>query len=134
MLHMLHYIYETPELSLMAGERGWLASRTHLCNQEVHILLNKDIDLLLEDGLDLLLALAAQVRGGLRDPPSHQGVPLVGHFPGQVAGGLVDLRPLRVRERNNLKTPPAHGSFKLGLHAAAQLPGPGAAAEGVNSR
>lgn len=55
---------------------------------------DKHVQLLLEDGLDLGVALAAQVGGGLGDAPCHQSTPLVGHLPGQVAGGLVDLLSL----------------------------------------
>lgn len=74
------------------------ASRTaYLRDEEVHVLLDEHIQLLLEDGLDVGFALAAQVGRGLRDPPGHQGVALVGHLPGQVAGCLVDLRSLWAR-------------------------------------
>ena len=64
---------------------------SYLCNHEIHVLLDEDIKLPLEDALDLVLALAAQVRGGLGDPARHHRVTLIGHLPGQVTGGLVDL-------------------------------------------
>lgn len=57
-------------------------------------MLDKHVQLLLEDGLNLGVALAAQVGGGLGDTSCHQSTPLVGHLPGQVAGGLVDLLSL----------------------------------------
>lgn len=71
---------------------------TYLCDEEVHVMLGKHVQLLLEDGLHLCVALAAQVGGGLGDTPCHQSTPLVGHLPGQLAGGLVDLLSLRSRK------------------------------------
>lgn len=71
-----------------------VTGQLHLGDQEVNFLLNEDVHLLLKDGLYFRLAFAAQVGGGLRDSARHQRIALVGDFPGQVAGSLVDLRPL----------------------------------------
>lgn len=70
-------------------------------------MLDKHVQLLLEDGFDLSFALAAQVGGGLGDAPCHQSTPLVGHLPGQVAGGFVDLLSLWSRKPKQRLNPPS---------------------------
>lgn len=82
-------------LVLVEISRGVLFARSHLGDQEVHVLLDEDVDLLLEDLLDLVFALAAEVGGCLRDSARHQSIALIGYFSGQIAGGLVDLLALR---------------------------------------
>lgn len=77
------------------GKRTEQRESVYLSDQEVHVLLHEHIQLFLEDVLHVDLTLAAEVGRSLRHSAGNQGVALVGHLAGQIAGGLVDLGTLQ---------------------------------------